>query len=227
MDNSTYDTTSVGQTPTGARAVTPLRGSSTKTRKSAETRQRIMDAASELMVERGSTDFQMSEVSAKCHMSKGALYYYFADREELIHAVFAEVIERSITAAEEVVAKTETAEEALHALCIDFSKQLQSGSTLALAVTYEYSSARVDMVSFVENHFARAAALISEQMERAKEEGVIRKDVQTKLAATFLVGGYVMTSLGVSRQGLDVNGEELAEEIYKLGMHGLALPRSE
>lgn len=39
-----------------------------KTRKSRATRERIMTAASELMVERGNTDFQMSEVSARCHM---------------------------------------------------------------------------------------------------------------------------------------------------------------
>lgn len=47
--------------------------SGAKTRKSAATRERIMVAASELMTERRGTDFQMSEVSARCNMSKGAL----------------------------------------------------------------------------------------------------------------------------------------------------------
>ena len=62
--------TSLEETVT--RQTTRLR-SSTKTRKSAATRERIMAAATSLMVERGNTDFQMSEVSSRCKMSKGAL----------------------------------------------------------------------------------------------------------------------------------------------------------
>ena len=70
-----------------ARGATRLR-SGAKTRKSAATREKIMAAATELMVERGNTDFQMSEVSARCQMSKGALYYYFADKGALVQAIF-------------------------------------------------------------------------------------------------------------------------------------------
>lgn len=69
------------------RGATRLR-SGAKTRKSAATREKIMTAATELMVERGNTDFQMSEVSARCQMSKGALYYYFADKGALVQAIF-------------------------------------------------------------------------------------------------------------------------------------------
>ena len=42
-----------------------------KTRKGQATRDRIMTAAGELMIEHGGTDFQMSEVSSRCRMSKG------------------------------------------------------------------------------------------------------------------------------------------------------------
>ena len=59
----------------------------TATPKSAATREKIMAAATSLMAERGSADFQMAEVSARCGMSKGSLYYYFSDRAELVRAV--------------------------------------------------------------------------------------------------------------------------------------------
>ena len=36
----------------------------------------------------GNTDFQIGEVSARCQMFKGALYYYFADKGALVQAIF-------------------------------------------------------------------------------------------------------------------------------------------
>jgi len=59
-----------------------------RTKKSIETRKRIMSVATKIMVERGSTDFKMSEVSSQAQLSKGALYYYFADKDSLVQAVF-------------------------------------------------------------------------------------------------------------------------------------------
>lgn len=75
-----------------------------RTRKSAVTREKIMEAAAELMVERGGTDFQMMEVSSRCEMSKGSLYYYFADKGELVRAVMDRSVEALVDAVERVVA---------------------------------------------------------------------------------------------------------------------------
>ncbi|MDY3969253.1 MAG: hypothetical protein SOY95_01260, partial [Atopobiaceae bacterium] len=42
-------------------------GSRMKTRKSTRTRQRIIDAAKEIIDEKGTTNFQMSEVATRCN----------------------------------------------------------------------------------------------------------------------------------------------------------------
>ena len=83
--------------------------SGTATPKSAVTREKIMAAAAELMVERGGTDFQMMEVSARCEMSKGSLYYYFADKGELVRAVLDRSVEALVDAVERVVAQAPSA----------------------------------------------------------------------------------------------------------------------
>ena len=55
-----------------------------KTRKSARTRARILEAAARLVSERAGVDFQMAEIAERCDMSKGALYYYFRDRDAIL-----------------------------------------------------------------------------------------------------------------------------------------------
>ena len=123
--------TSLEETVT--RQTTRLR-SSTKTRKSAATRERIMAAATSLMVERGNTDFQMSEVSSRCKMSKGALYYYFADKDALVEAIFDRSIDELVDSVEGAVAGASSALEALVSLTRELTCRMSVGSPLALAM---------------------------------------------------------------------------------------------
>ena len=202
--------------------------SSSKTRKSALTRKKIMTAASELMAERGNTNFQMSEVSDRCHMSKGALYYYFSDKDELIAAIFDESVDELVGGMEALVAKSPSAREALSALYAEFSRRLRTGSTLSLALTYQLAGSDNRPLSQVTSHFARAAAVIAAQLERAKSEGLVRPDVDTATAATFATGGLITVSMsfaaGQATAGADVISSRLMELILRgVGTEGAAL----
>src|SRR5689334_16669129 len=58
------------------------------------TRERILEAASELFYRQGVTATGLDQVSTASRTGKGQLYHYFADKRELVHAV----VERQITA---------------------------------------------------------------------------------------------------------------------------------
>lgn len=57
------------------------------TEKGRETRERIITAARELVVERGVAAASLDDVRARAHASKSQLYHYFADRDDLMRAV--------------------------------------------------------------------------------------------------------------------------------------------
>ena len=186
--------------------------SSSKTRKSAATRERIMTAASELMAEHGSTDFQMSEVSDRCRMSKGALYYYFADRDELVSSI------------ERVVSEAPTARDALSGLCAELAQRLRTGSPLALALTRELTESGEGALPLSNSHFLRTVRILAAQIERAKTEGIVRQDVNSELAATFAAGGFLVTSL-VSAGGERFGDKDvLASSLLDLSIEGMGTP---
>jgi TetR/AcrR family transcriptional repressor of nem operon len=62
-------------------------GAQPATSKGRETRERIVRAAAELVVERGVAGTSLDDVCARAHASKGQLYHYFADRDDLMRAV--------------------------------------------------------------------------------------------------------------------------------------------
>ena len=61
--------------------------SSPPTRKGQETRQRIIDATTDLIFERGVGEVSLDDVRAATGTSKSQLYHYFVDKGQLVHAV--------------------------------------------------------------------------------------------------------------------------------------------
>jgi AcrR family transcriptional regulator len=57
------------------------------TSKGRETRERVIRAAAELVREHGVAGSSLDDVCDRAHVSKGQLYHYFADRDDLLRAV--------------------------------------------------------------------------------------------------------------------------------------------
>jgi TetR/AcrR family transcriptional repressor of nem operon len=58
-----------------------------RTARGRATRERILQAAAELIAERGVAGTSLDDVRERAHASKSQLYLYFADREELLRGV--------------------------------------------------------------------------------------------------------------------------------------------
>lgn len=200
-----------------------LHGSS-KTRKGQATRDRIMTAAGELMIEHGGTDFQMSEVSSRCRMSKGALYYYFADKDELIQAIFSAESDDLLASMEKLVSEAATARDALSGLCAEFGRRLRTGSPLALAMTRELAGTKDAVLPDVSGKLSRTITIIAAQLERAKAEGMVAPQVDSELAASYVTGGFLVTSLVSAGTNRLADKDALAESLFDLTMGGVGLP---
>jgi TetR/AcrR family transcriptional regulator, transcriptional repressor for nem operon len=57
------------------------------TEKGRTTRARIIEAAAELVAERGVAEMSLDDVGNRAHASRSQLYHYFEDRDDLIRAV--------------------------------------------------------------------------------------------------------------------------------------------
>ncbi len=67
------------------------------TAKGRETRQRIIDAAADLVHERGVAGVSLDDVLRATGTSKSQLYHYFTDKDDLIHAVIGRQRERVLS----------------------------------------------------------------------------------------------------------------------------------
>ena len=67
---------------------------SRRERRRASTREEILTAARELLLEVGPEELSLRQVARRADFSPAALYTYFANRDELVASLFAESFER-------------------------------------------------------------------------------------------------------------------------------------
>src|SRR3954466_13823572 len=68
------------------------------TSKGRATRDRILDTATELVFEHGVAGTTLDDVRTAAKVSKGQLYHYFADKDDLVHAVIDRTIQQVLEA---------------------------------------------------------------------------------------------------------------------------------
>lgn len=188
-----------------------------KTRKSAETRQKIMDVASGLMVERGNTTFQMSEVSKLCGMSKGALYYYFSDKDDLVSAIYEAEMKDLVSAIDAAVEKAETSVEALRDTCNEFARRVHNGTPLAMAVVHELVVGNGNTSMVDDTRIAHIVRVVARQLELAKQEGAVKQDVDTGLISVAVCGAFTFAAMGEADQSAD----DFASKLFGFVVKGI------
>src|SRR6201996_8913084 len=69
-----------------------------RTDKGRATRNRVLDAATALVFEHGVAGTTLDDVRAAANVGKGQLYHYFADKEDLVHAVIDRTVQQVLDA---------------------------------------------------------------------------------------------------------------------------------
>ncbi len=164
-------------------------------RKSMATRARIMQSATEFISERGSTDFQMNEISERCDLSKGALYYYFIDKADLMDAIFDQVIGDLADSIESAVAEVSTPLEAIYEIVLTLVKTIRSERPLVFAMVEELF-VPVSVEEPGEGTFSRVLELLVRYIEEAQAQELVRREFNSTMTANAIAGACIYTALG-------------------------------
>ena len=196
-------------------------GSRMKTRKSTRTRQRIIDAAKEIIDEKGTTNFQMSEVAARCNMSKGALYYYFKDRSQIVSIVNEEIGRGIISAVEDISSHESSAVDALQDICESFAIALSGNRAGFGALLGEFMHRGYDSVNGLDNRYGKLAALTESLIERGKKEGAVDSEVNTSLVANSLIGMFMFAAVSYLGQEDLMDTSEFSSQLMGIVLEGI------
>ena len=173
------------------------KGNSSRSRRAAETRSRLLVATAELLAERGYSRLATAAVAERAGVAHGTLFKHFATKSELMAAttelVLEEIIGEFLTMAQEFAGKPEPIDHALRAVWTLFrSERLQATLELYVAARTDQSlrdALRPIFTTHRSAFLSAARALLPSSANEAHFESNV-----TGILATLL-GGAVLWSV--------------------------------
>lgn len=157
------------------------------------TRDAILRGAAEVFGDRGYGLASIADIAAAAGLTKGALYFHFASKDELAFAVIAEQHRRTMTASAAIVAEGRPALETLILLCRSLAHQLLEDPVVQAGIRLTTDVASADRA--VAGPYRDWFTAIEELVARAIEEGDIAARVDPVVFARFVSPAFTGVQL--------------------------------
>jgi len=187
-------------------------------------RQRLLDAASRELADRGYHEASLNRILREADLSKGAAYYYFEDRDDLFATVLLDRMARSLGDVDLDLAKL-TAESFWDELTTVVQKMAEpdrfepwviplARTMYALPPERRSSGAMAELWDQISG-WTRAV------IERGRELGVVRSDLPVDL----LVAAAMAVDEALDRYALDVWNDLTREDLQRFGAAAVDMVR--
>ena len=154
----------------------------------------ITQAAAEVFASKGFQGASVDDIAAAAGVSKGSLYSYFKNKEELFYATFQAFQAQLLLECEATMAKEQSASSKLQA-CLMLSVESLHGHielfplTLELWAAASSGSARERFAAVMEALYREFRGMTAGLINIGKASGEFRQDVDAEAVAAWVVGG--------------------------------------
>jgi AcrR family transcriptional regulator len=159
------------------------------------TRDAIIDAAYQEIYRHGFQAASLNNILAKTQLTKGALYHHFPTKSDLAFAVIEEVIREGL--AVRVFAPLRAAANPVEALCEVIRNKAESATLETVNLGCPLNNLMQEMSPLDSAFKNRLNAILKtwqdavmDALKRAQNQGRVRKDVDCRAAALFIVSAY-------------------------------------
>jgi AcrR family transcriptional regulator len=150
-----------------------------------ETKERIIQAASELFFRYGIKSVTMDDIAKHLAMSKKTIYQFFRDKDEIVHSLFAEELVKDKKEFGEI---TEKAANVVAEIFTYMKKMHEIFGNINPNIFYDlrkYHPKTWDLFHEFRNGFVYDKVVQS--LEKGKKDGFVREDVNSKMMACLRV----------------------------------------
>lgn len=156
-----------------------------------EPKERILVKSHELFNRYGIRSVSMDDIAAQLGMSKKTLYQYYTDKDELVNAVFDEVLTGNKTQCMECSRK---GENAIQEVFLSFEMVEKMLSTMNPSVLFDMQKYHPKAYKkFDEFKNAFLYKIIKANMERGIKEELYREDIDTDILARYRLHNLVLS----------------------------------
>lgn len=164
-------------------------------KKAEATRLHILQKALELIYTRGYQTTSIDDILETTHVTKGAFYYHFKNKDEMGLAIINEILKPSLTGS--LIAPLQKDKDPLDLVYDMMQELLMKNELMKVEFGCPASNLTQEMAPW-NTDFSKALQALTDQWKKAlvsiinkgKKEGLIRKDVHAEQVTSFIMSGY-------------------------------------
>jgi TetR/AcrR family transcriptional regulator, fatty acid metabolism regulator protein len=205
-----------------------VRPTARPTRRSARTRERIIEAATEVFARRGVHGTRVADIAERAGIAYGLVYHHFRNKEEILSAIFAERWAQYVAYLEELARTPAPFRERMRRLIHFWVETYRHDNDLMTVMINEITRS----YEFLESHDITAVLVAFDPIERiiveGRANGEVRADLDARLATYAVLGvaemvltGYVIGTL--PREDAQAYAHD-EEQLLSLLIEGMRAP---
>lgn len=151
-------------------------------------REAILRAAVKVFAKKGYFNSKVSDVAGEAGIADGTVYLYFKSKDEILHSVFEQAMDRFIDEGKKELAAISAPDKRLLRIAELHLGRLSADRDLAIVFQVELRGSIKFMREFSASGFADYLNIICETIADGQRLGVFRDDVKPVTAAKILYG---------------------------------------
>lgn len=179
----------------------------------AETYDKILGAALDLFVSRGFEGTTVDEIAEAAGLTKGAIYFHFATKDELLLALLDQVEKNFVDPMDRRVRRAGPSAREKFVAFAHQQSELGVGRTklaiLAIKTSSDFAAGDERFGPKIRQIYRRLYDIVEDVIELGKARGEFRRDLNTRQMASFVIAAHDGTFLEWQRRGLELKPAEI------------------
>lgn len=150
--------------------------------------QRILDAAVEVIAERGYFKSPVSEIAKRAGVADGTVYLYFKSKDDVLRTAIDRRFELFYQQIADAFVTIEGPREQLEYIAQVHLESYQVNRSMAVLLQTEMRQSAKFIAEFSHRHLARYIQMVREVVRRGQEMGIFRRDLSDGVVAHCMFG---------------------------------------
>ena len=195
-----------------------------------ETYDNILSAALDLFVSRGFEGTTVDAIAEAAGVTKGAIYFHFATKDDLLLALLDQVENNFVDPMDRRVRRAGPSGRDKFVAFAHQQSELGIGRTklaiLAIKTSSDFADGDARFAPRIRQIYRRLYDIVEDIIELGKARGEFRADISTRQLASFVIATHDGTFLEWQRRGLELKPPEIIYAFRTLVLDALQKPHS-
>lgn len=183
--------------------------------------QRILDAAVEVIAERGYFNSPVSAIAARAGVADGTIYLYFKNKDDVLRTAIDAGYATFFSRVDETFKTVTGPLDRLEAIARLHMEAMGENRNMAILMQTEMRQSAKFIAEFSQKHLVRYIQVAREVVRKGQAEGVIRKEVSDGVIAHCLFGAVDELLSAAVFTGRKYDAAASAKQVMDVLMNGI------